>query len=200
MKTVVTSQQISHFALFGWIEFEQFLTPDEVASIRSAALSTLAKRLKTDLKKLSRFDLYLQGRDIWRDDSFLKHFFCKERFSSTVCTLTKNQSIILACDQWIPSKKNFDPLHLEDHLSFQNLICGCLLILDGAKEGFARFFSPDRFSIVDETQMLIAFGSPRTVYIRNPKDPSNSLLKNYGYSFGDHLHSERNPLCHRSSF
>lgn len=199
MQTLVTNQQISHFAQFGWIEFEGFLTLDECAFIRSAAMDVVAKRLKTDLKKLSRHDLYPHGRDLWRDHPALKKFICKERFTSTISSLTNKSILQLACDQWIPSNKILEPLHLTDHFSFQNLISGALLILDGPLAGNARFFSPERLPMVSDTQMLIAYGCPQSVYVHNPLDPCNCLMKQYGYSFGDHLSADQNPICKNHS-
>ncbi len=198
MQTMVTSQQVNHFAQFGWIEFEKFLSADECTSIRSAILETVAKRLQTEVKKLSRCpekQLYLSARDCWRDSSLLKQFFCSKRCSSTVASLTNKHSMLLACDQWIPPGIILEPLHLNNHLSYQNLICGCLLILTGELAGSARFFHPDRMPLVAESQIVIAYGSINTVYIHNPTDPSNSELKRFGYSFGDRLNTDFHPLC-----
>lgn len=195
---MVTSQQINHFAQFGWIEFDKFLSSDECMAMRSAILETVAQRLHTDVKKLSRYpekQLYLNGRDCWRSAPFLKHFFCSKRCSSIAGNLTNKHSMLLACDQWIPPEIVLEPLHLNDHLSYQNLICGCLLLLEGELAGNARFFHPDRFPLVKESQIVIAYGDLHCVYTRNPLDPGNSDPKRFGYSFGDRLNSIMNPLC-----
>ena len=103
--------------------------------------------------------------------------------------------MLLACDQWIPPGIILEPLHLNDHLGYQNLICGCLLPLEGEHAGNARFFHPDRFPLVAESQIVIAYGSIHCVYTHNCLDPVNSDAKRFGYSFGDRLNSDINPLC-----
>jgi hypothetical protein len=198
MQTIVTSQQTNHFAQFGWIEFEKFLSADECAAIRSAISETVAQRLHIEVKKLSRCpekQLYQTARDCWRSAPQLKHLFCSKRLVSTAASLTNKQSMLLACDQWIPPGITLDPLHLNDHLSYQNLICGALLILEGDLAGHARFFHPDRLPITAASQIIIAYGSIQTVYIHNPMDPCNSDLKRLGYSFGDRLNTDHNPFC-----
>ncbi len=198
MQTMVTSQQVNHFAQFGWIEFDKFLSTDECADIRSAVLETVAKRLSVDVSKLSRYpekQLYLTARDCWRSAPVLKQFFCGKRCSSTAGNLTNKRSMLLACDQWIPPGIVLEPLHLNDHLSYQNLVCGCLLLLEGEMAGNARFFHPSRFPLVKESQIVIAYGDINCVYTHNPLDPGNSDSKRFGYSFGDRLNSGINPLC-----
>ena len=157
-------------------------------------------RLKVvDAKKIFRYSqqkLYLHARDCWRNAPLLKHFFCSKRFTSTVGSLINNHSLFLACDQWIPPQTTLEPLNLNHHLSFQNLVCGCLLILEGSQAGSVRFFQPDRLPLTTaESQMIIAYGHINSVYIYNPADPCNCNLKNYGYSFGDRLREDTHPFC-----
>jgi hypothetical protein len=105
--------------------------------------------------------------------------------------------MLLACDQWVPPKWTLEPLQLSKQLSFQNLIGGCLLILEGPLAGNARFFDPERLPLVAESQIIIAYASINSVYIHNPQDPCNCDLKRYGYSFGDRLNTDFHPLCKR---
>jgi len=198
MQAIVTSQQISHFTQFGWIEFEKFLSDEECAAIHSSILNAVAERLQANVKKLSRYtnqELYLNARDCWRNAPLLKHFFCSKRCTFVAGSLVNKQAMLLACDQWIPSKTVLEPLRLNDHMSCQNLVCGCLLLLDGPQAGYARFFHPDRFPLTADSQIAIIYAGINSVYIHNPKDPCNSDLKRYGYSFGDRLDSERHPFC-----
>ena len=193
MKINVTTQQIRHFSEFGWIELEGFLTNDECKELLSAIQKTLLLRLHSD--KLTRFDserIYGVGRDCWRDTPLLKRHFLSQRFANTASNLTNKKPLLLACDQWIPAGKTLMPLHLIDHLSFQNLVCGCLLLLEN---GNVRFFQPERLPLFNAPQILIAYGCLNTVYIHNPGDPLNAYLKSFGYSFNDRLNAEQNPLC-----
>jgi hypothetical protein len=204
MQTIVTSQQINHFAQFGWIEFEKFFSEEECAALHSAILGAVAQRLGTDVKKLSRCSdqqLYLNARDCWRNAPLLKQFFCNKRCTFIAGSLTNKQAMLLACDQWIPPKTSLEPLRLNAHMSCQNIACGCLLSLDGAQAGNARFFHPDRLplfrlrDIETESQIAVVYANLNSVYIHNPMDPCNSDLKRYGYSFNDRLKSEYHPFC-----
>jgi hypothetical protein len=193
MKTTVTSQQIGHFAQFGWIEFEHFLSAEECQKMHQAVQETVSHRLNSD--KLNRFGmdkLYSAGRDCWRDSPLLKTLFISNRFASIAASLTNKKTLLLACDQWIPAGKTFDPLRLTEQFSFQNLVCGCSIEL---QDGHARFFMPERLMLFTPAQILIAYGGTNTVYVFNPADPCNGHLKHLGYSFNDRLNSRLNPIC-----
>lgn len=196
MQTSVTIPQISHFFEFGWIEFEGFLSVDECLAIREEIANILKKRLHTE--KLSRFGqdrLYENARDCWRNSTLLEHSHLSQRFTSTVVQLTNKQPILLAADQWVPVGKILEPLHLHDHMSFQSLVCGCTIFLDGDSIGRVRFFHPDRLPLLKDSQLLIAYAGINSVYVRRPLDPSNVFLKQFGYSFGDRIDAKANPLC-----
>jgi hypothetical protein len=189
MKTSITAHQMGHYATFGWIELEGFLSKQECEAISLAILETVAKRLSSTKDKLPRVTsdrLYLAGRDLWRDDPYLKQFFQSKNLLSTASQLTNKQHLVLASDQWIPAGHTLSPLNMSTHLSFQQLICGCLLSLE---DGNARFMHPDRLPLYPHSQILIAYGTSTSVYVHNLLDPSNHLLKQFGYNFGDRLKS-----------
>jgi hypothetical protein len=196
MKTTVTAQQIGHFSQFGWIEFEGFLSIDECAAIEAAVRDVCSRRLGTE--KLSRFGhdrLYLAGRDCWRDSILLKQHYLSQRFASTAASLANKQQMLLACDQWIPEEKKLEPLHLNDHVSFQNLACGCLIFFEKEQLGRARFFHPARLPLLSGSQLIVAYATLSSVYIHNPADPNNGYLKQFGYSFGDRIKALYHPAC-----
>lgn len=196
MKTTVTARQTGHFFQFGWIEFEGFLSIEESAAIQSALRDAVSRRLGHE--KIARFGherQYLAGRDCWRDSPVLKQHFLSQRFASTAASLAGKQHLLLACDQWIPEGKIMDPLRLNGHMSFQNLVCGCLLCFEKEHLGRARFFLPERLPLFGGSQLVIAYGSVNSVYIHNPADPNNCVLKQFGYSFGDRISALHHPLC-----
>ncbi len=193
MQTHLTAQQIRHYSQFGWIEFEEFLTKERTAELRSSVQQTLAHRNKKSVPTPE--DYYQIGRDLWRNNSPLKKLFCSKNFSTSVSSLSNKTPLLLACDQWIPEGHTLSPLNMEAHLSFQDLVCGALLALDGEKAGHVRFFHPDRLPPFEECgQILIAYGNLQTVYIHNPKDPSSSQFKELGYNYGDRLNTKIHPL------
>jgi hypothetical protein len=120
----VTAQQIRHFSQFGWIEYEEFLSPEECKKIYEHLQSTAFKRLQIrSLAQASTDRLYSAMRDCWRDQPWLKKLFLNQNFLSIAESLTGKKNLILACDQWVPEGKTFSPLILSSHLSFQNLAC-----------------------------------------------------------------------------
>jgi hypothetical protein len=202
MQTMITVQQIRHFAQFGWIEFEHMLTQEECAQVLKIAQEVLAKRLHVATSSIPQCEnnaLYQNGRDLWRDSTVLKKLFCSQKFSASVSSLTNKQQLLIACDQWIPSGTTFTPLNLEAHLSFQNLVCACLISLEGADLGNVRFLHAERLPLFSNSQLLIAFGTLQTVYVHNALDPCNAALKRLGLEFGDRLTAKLHPLMCPSS-
>ncbi len=198
MLPLITSQQIRRYIQFGWIEFDQFLSEEEVTQVFNEAKNTLLKRLQPSKSSLSTYSadaLYEKGRDLWRDSALLKNLYCSPRFGETASSLSNKTQIFLTCDQWIPEGKRFSPLQLEAHLSFQNLACGCLLSLEGETRGNVRFLQSERLVPFDKSQLLITFGTLQTVYVYNEHDPHNHALKHLGYSFGDCLSAPLHPPC-----
>lgn len=194
MEMYITAQQIKLFAQFGWIEFEEFFTKERCEALLGSLEKVIKKRLRRGLHEDSQA-IYLAGRDLWRKNEELKRLACSKLLSAPAASLSNKQILQLACDQLIPSGYALSPLNMEAHLSFQSLICGCLLALDGEKAGCVRYCHSNRLPLFEGTQLLIAYGSLETVYIHNPQDPSNGALKELGYNFGDRLNAKHHPLC-----
>ena len=187
MQMHLTAQQLRLYAQCGWIEFEEFLTKEACQELLQEIERILQKR---------KGATYQAGRDLWRESEKLQQTFCSKLFSAAVSTLSGKKPLQLACDQWIPEGIALSPLNMQAHLSMQGLVCGCLLSLEGEKAGRVRFCHPDRLPLFEkQPQLLIAYGSLQTVYIHNPLDPSNTRLKELGYSFGDRLRPKTHPLC-----
>jgi len=183
----ITVQQIRHFSQFGWIEFEPFFSLEECAKILQFLRDTVHFRLDKDPNLLPWEQLYQASRDCWRDQDGLKQIYTNRKLRSPAEQLTEKKRLLLVCDQWIPAEASFDPLNLSAHLSYQGLICACLIALEGEETGRVRFLHPERLPLFSGSQLLIAYGTTQTVYVHNPKDPSNSYLKQFGYNFGDRL-------------
>lgn len=184
----VTAQQIRHFSQFGWIEYEEFLSPEECKKIYEHLQSTAFKRLQIrSLAQASTDRLYSAMRDCWRDQPWLKKLFLNQNFLSIAENLTGKKNLILACDQWVPEGKTFSPLILSSHLSFQNLACAAFLALEGEQIGKVRWLVPERMPLFGTSELLIAYGTLNTVYVQNSNDPSNAYLKQFGYNFGDRI-------------
>jgi hypothetical protein len=184
----ITAQQTRHFSQFGWIEFEEFLSPEECTKIFSHLQQIALKRLHIQSFSMASSDrLYEATRDCWREEPWLKKLFLSRHFLEAAKDLSGKQSLTFVCDQWIPAAKSFDPLNLSAHFSFQNLICAALLSLEGDSIGRVRWINPERLPLFGTSELLVIYGSLNTVYIQNPKDPSNSFLKQFGYNFGDRV-------------
>lgn len=184
----ITAQQIRHFSQFGWIEFEEFLSAEECRKIFAHLEKIAFKRLQINsLSMVSSDRLYLATRDCWREEPWLKKLFSSRLFLEAAKGLSGKQTLTFVCDQWIPRAKSLDPLNLSAHFSFQNLICAALLSLEGDSIGRVRWISPERLPLFGTSELLVIYGSLNTVYIQNPRDPSTSFLKQFGYNFGDRV-------------
>jgi len=194
MQMHITSQQIRTYAQFGWIEFEEFLSPEQCAAALNEIQTLLLRR--GHHRHLPLESTYQAGRDLWRQSQPLQQLLVSRHLSAAAATLSGKQPLQLACDQWIPENYPLSPLNMQAHLSFQGLVCGCLLSFEGELAGRARFCQPDRLPRFEKSsQLLIAYGSLQTIYIHNSADPCNPQLKGLGYQFGDRLLPKTHPLC-----
>jgi hypothetical protein len=109
------------------------------------------------------------------------------------------------------------PPSLQEMSCFQDILCGLLICLSNEKNekndslspfsckpGSGVFFTPTLRLSLDQLYgdhealyLLIAYASPRSVYIFQPSDPNTHNLKKLGYVFGDRLSEKFHPTVYR---
>lgn len=206
MRYTISNQHINYYIEHGYIEFEEIFPQGHIESFVEK-ISPLVD-LSTDKS------LYETGRDIWRKNPMAKKIATDNTLVHIAKTLTKSRYLRLAFDQmykstyFIPAEKN-----LESTFSFQNLTSLCFLRLDkSAKKddlsppyiptafGQVTFVNPQKaFSYAptlasDTLLYCIGYGGQRTLYVHNLSDFHNYYLKQYGYSFNDHLRDPHHPV------
>jgi hypothetical protein len=186
MKTILTEQQVAHFAKNGSIEFE------------------------FDAQEL--FPLLKEGRDLWAQEETLKTFLIK-KLGRIALALTGKKQMRLGCDEYILAKhlpkKNTS---LKDLFSLQGALIGLsicknpvqpakrsllgILPFPSAKDRIL-FFKPHLLLDWPHTPndlYLVLFVETNGIYRENPNDPKTNYLKSRGYHFGDKLKNETHPL------
>lgn len=105
MKFATAKEHRDFFQKNGWIEFENFLSTDELMQVNHAIDLALAERLNTSpekLRQLSSDKLYLQSRDLWRVNTPLRKFVTQVRFAEIASELIEKKPLRLGYDQLIP--------------------------------------------------------------------------------------------------
>jgi hypothetical protein len=223
MKFVVSLDHQRFFNEYGFIEFEELVTPEKLKEINRALDTVLVKRTGAKLsalKDLPPAELFPYARNLWMDSEGIKKFDCQGRLTEIVLSLSKKNELILGYDQLlIPEQPLANPyypaafpeaLPLADVSSAQDIVCAMVVCLQGggegsfgifpAKEGnvtFIRAQTPVDFSVLEQNQdkrfLLVAFADPKSVYLYREKDPNTHFNKQKGYVFGDRLFNKGHP-------
>jgi len=172
-------------------------------------------------------NLYEAGRDLWRQSVAIKHMISQRSFAQLAFQLLKKKPLRIAYDQYFPSLKRgmkrgkyADFLRnrssLKEISSLQGIVCGLFFFLHSCPVESAETicFPHQRGSLVilhpeakiewpllldsdSEGYYLVVYGGAKTFYIRNCADPLAGFLVPQGYSSGDRLIDEKNPVILR---
>lgn len=176
MKFALAHEHYKFFQRHQVIEFENFFTPDQMTKIGQCVESGLLKRLgmtPRQLKQESPSDLFLAGRDLWREAPSLAKIILQKKWAEFAAELTLEKRLRFAFDQVItlkfpksdikedPAFKHYTTksLSLENSSCFQGLVCGLMIRLAG----------PEESQIVDSDALLV---SPEPSIF--PKKPGNA--------------------------
>lgn len=115
MKIAIAKEHKDFFYKQGLIEFEDFLTQNQVAQFNKYINQALALRLNTnsqDLSNLTSEQVFLASRDLWRESAELKQLICQPRLAQIASDLIDKKPLRLAYDQLFPDCRK--------HMSFSN--------------------------------------------------------------------------------
>jgi hypothetical protein len=150
MKFATAKEHRDFFVKNGWIEFEDFITPDVLAEADETIQETLGERLKEPHRSVLLADperLFKQGRDLWRSSPVLKKLALQARFAEIASELIEKRPLRLAYDQFLPSmvkgseggeaayasflgKKQT----LQESSCMTEVLCGVVLALNGTQQ------------------------------------------------------------------
>lgn len=152
MKFAIAKEHRDFFQKQGWIEFENFLSADQLAQANQAIDQVLAERLQLPLERLPQLpseSSYLQGRDVWRSNPFLSKLVKQPRFAEIASELIETKPLRLGYDQVLPAPYSFkfSPLKQQVYTHFmeqtasleavsclQGVVCGLILTLKHSGE------------------------------------------------------------------
>ena len=145
MKFATASEHRDFFQKQGAIEFEGLISSEQLKQLNKEINSTLSAHLKiapSDLKKQTSQTLFMNGRDLWRDQPNLKKIVWQKIFSEIAAELIEAKPLRLGFDQYFPSPSRFGlsdnesrsyddllnkKLPLIDISSLQGVLCGLML-------------------------------------------------------------------------
>lgn len=201
MHFAVTREHREHFRRYGWVEFEDLLTEQEVE------------------EGLALFQTLSGNHDFWRRHEWFKKMACRRRFAEAARDLGETRGgFRLAYDRLYPQNNPPDKVvTLSEISAFQPIVAGLVLSfgldsneqlkgVEGApvplmasKRGGGIFIHPHALFELnqfkpDQPCWLLAYADATTLYIANAQDPFVHEPKNFGYTFGDRLKDSEFPL------
>lgn len=152
MRWAISSHQCDFFQNNELIEFENFLSTAQTHKLMSVCKNGIETRLgitaHEDFKRNPE-EVFMKGRDLFRENLNLKKQICDSKFSRIAAELTHATNLRLACDQliasthfvqyFLPQARHFNefmkqPHSLMDLTSFQGVVCGVMLCLSKDQE------------------------------------------------------------------
>ena len=125
MRFALNSDHKDFYSKNSFIEFDELLTPDSLASLQSDIETTLSHRLKIPSSRLHEQPLkalFDAGFDIWRDSSTFKKTLFKSTVSEIAAQLFEESFLRIGFDQYIDTASGSSPL-LTSSLSLNDLSC-----------------------------------------------------------------------------
>lgn len=168
----MTPQQTRFFSEYGFVEFDPLITSDD--------LLLLQETLTT----------HPDGRDFFRQSETAHKILCSKKIGEIAAALFGEKPLMVAYTQYPITIK--ETVTLEEISSFSNLAGAALLNSEQS-----IFVSPTH-PLPTFEGLLIAYGTTRTRYRINPKDPKGQELKKLGFGSGDRLDAKTHPIVARS--
>jgi hypothetical protein len=172
MRYLMTPQQTRFFSEYGFVEFDPLITATDL-HILQEALTT-----------------HPNGRDLFRQNENAHKILCSKKIGEIAAALFAEKPLMVAYTQFPITIR--ETVTLEEISSFSDLAGAVLLNSDQS-----IFVAPTHPLPIFEG-LLIAYGTTRTRYRINPKDPKGQELKKLGFGSGDRLESKTHPIVARS--
>src|ERR1700722_1447113 len=209
MRFAITLDHRDFFTKNHYIEFEELLPLDQVASLKRNTEETLAKRLRVSSKKLigkSAPEIYQAGYDLWRDNAEIKKITHKQAFATLISELTHIMPLRYGFDQYFATFQCTAASPYDVPSSLQEVSCisplaGALLLplqdLSSPptffplplKAGSGLFLSPtfalpwpQLFSTCGLAFLLITYAMEKATFRADSHDPHAAFLKRLGYA------------------
>ena len=220
MRFSLTKEHKEFFYKHLFIEFEEVLSPDQIASLKVSIQHVMAKRDS----KIYKEGTPLIGRDLFRDDKDIRKFILSKNFAHVVKDLCSKDSLRMAFDQYLNPKKT-GPKFFSKLSSFKEASCladtYAILIFKLSGKEFTRpeegpflpsphkvgsllIVHPDKIlnfegllESSDDELYIITYGSDKLLYRPSNLDPAEPLIKRMGYAYGDLMKEQTHPIVYR---
>lgn len=206
MKFALQGEHRDFFGKNGYIEFEGILSAHDVNNLKEAIDYVLTDRLKNLVNKTPQ-ELFMAGRDVWRDSILIKKWTTSPTLSEIASSLFKIKPLRLAFDQALRTGMSTSPFlkatSLQQISSLRTIIGGLMIPLSEKPGSIvllsAQYLIPfdTIFSQQNYCSLLIAYSGEKTLYTLDQADPHTHALKRQGYVFGDLLRNDTHPLVFR---
>jgi hypothetical protein len=214
MKVTLAQEHIDHFNKTGAIEFDAVFTAEECAQLLAQSEKILMERTHLLEKKYLKFssneNLFMNGKNLFRDGLETKKLCAKKQIDEIAFRLLRKKPLKIAFDQFIHLGLQQDCPFKEDatlqEISSIRPILGALIVLLSPeslsieepmlpkKTGNALFVSGNvplplksLFTEGNASLLIIAFTAGNAMYCLEPRDPHTHAFKKEGLGFGDAL-------------
>ncbi len=149
MKIAIANEHLNFFQHHHLIEFEEYLTPDQLLKLNKLLDQTLSKRMSIPVERIDGADpesVFYGGRDLWRDQEDLKKIVWHKSWADVAADLTGEKPVRAAFTQlvvpptsiglkaaqnhvyveWFTQKRT-----LEEISSIEGLLCTLIVCLKG---------------------------------------------------------------------
>lgn len=204
------------FTKNGYIEFEDLVLDFGIA--QEHIDQQLFNRSKKIIDTRTPKELFIAGRDLFRDDPVIRKITQNRILAQTASILFDISPVRLAYDQalrttTLTGPPFTHPFSLAQVSCFQSLFCGAIIRLLPdphppaflpQKPGGVVFFRPDFplpwssiFQTPSQSFLLIAYAPKKCQYVLSHEDLLTHSLKNLGYTFGDFLKEDTHPILYK---
>jgi hypothetical protein len=212
MKFTLAQEHIDHFIKNGTVEFDNLFSEKECSLLLSSAEDIMQKRLnptpRNPIEEFSNENLYLHGKNLWKDGLEIKKLCTKKQVGQIAHLLFRKKPIKLAYDQYLKTG-NLQDCPFKENNTLQEIssirpLLGALIIalkpIEGAiedtaipkKMGNAVFISGAKilplstlFNEKNISLFIIALTAGKALYCLEPKDLHTHDFKKEGLVFGD---------------
>ena len=213
MRAALGPGQRDFFSKNHYIEFENLV--DNGDDIHAHIDQVLAKRTKKFVETQTPKELFMAGRDLFRDDPILQKASLSRHLGQIASILFNTTPVRIAYDQslrttTLTGSPFVQPTSLTQVSCFQPILGGAIIRLSSdphspdflpKKAGSGVFFEPNFvlpwssfFQTPHQSFLLICYTTEKCRYVLNPEDLHTHALKKLGFGFGDALKNETHPL------
>ncbi len=193
----------------GYIVFEDVLPIAQIDELKQKLDALLAKKQHCSLQALPKQktqELFLHGRDMWREDPLIKKISLSRSFGEVASDLFFTKPLRIGYDQYF--HPGLEPIvisqNLHDACSLQKVVGGLYVQLSDIeqdpllplKKGSVLFVSAKlQVNIEVRSPLLqIVYCMDKTRYFPQAQDPHANFLKKLGYQSGELILNTTHPI------